>query len=116
MRWLAITWLVVAFVVGACGAPAPAASAEEDADSGGAGREIYQAQRCWMCHSIAGKGNKKNPLDGVGSKLTREEIGKWIVSPREMNPDSKMKAYKDLSAEDLDTLVDYLAGLKKKGS
>ena len=116
MRWFAMTWLVVGFAVGACGAPAPAVSAEQDAENVDAGQEVYQAQRCWMCHAIAGKGNKKNPLDGVGSKLTREEIRKWIVSPREMNPDSKMKAYEDLSAEDLDILVNYLAGLKKKGS
>ena len=35
------------------------------------GMQVYAAQKCSVCHSIAGKGNKKGALDDVGSKLTR---------------------------------------------
>ena len=53
------------------------------------------------------------PLDGVGSKLSAADIKKWIVSPKEMKADTKMKAYPSLTAEDLDAMVAYLASLKK---
>ena len=33
------------------------------------GEEVYAAQKCSVCHAIAGKGSKANPLDGVGKKL-----------------------------------------------
>ena len=77
------------------------------------GQEVFAAQKCAMCHSIEGKGNKNKPLDGVGSKLTPDQIRKWIVSPKEMKADSKMKAYPGLAAGDLDALVAYLSSLKK---
>ena len=32
------------------------------------GRQVYTAQKCSMCHAIAGKGSKANPLDGVGAQ------------------------------------------------
>ena len=61
------------------------------------------------CHSIAGKGNPKNPLDDVGGKMTADEMKKYVA-------DSKMKAFPNLPAEDLDALVAYLGTLIKKGS
>lgn len=78
------------------------------------GKEVFAAQKCSMCHQIDGKGNKNSPLDGVGSKLKPEEIRKWVVAPKEMQPNSKMKAYPNLPAADLDALVAYLSSLKKK--
>lgn len=78
------------------------------------GRTVYEAQKCSMCHSVDGKGNKNKPLDGVGSLLKPEEIRKWISSPKEMKADTKMKAYPSLPAEDLDALVAYISSLKKK--
>lgn len=77
------------------------------------GKEVYKAQKCQMCHSIEGVGNKKTPLDGVGSKLKADDIRKWIVSPQEMKADVKKKSFKDLPKADLDALVDYLSSLKK---
>ncbi len=77
------------------------------------GKEVFAAQKCSMCHSIAGKGNPKNPLDGVGSKLKEPEITKWIKTPREMKADAKMKAYPNLPEKDLEDLAAYLLTLKK---
>ena len=83
------------------------------------GEKVYAAQKCQMCHTIAGKGNKNGPLDGVGSKLTPDEIRQWIVDAPGMTAKTKatrkplMKAYPSLSKEDLDALVTYLASLKK---
>jgi len=84
------------------------------------GAKVYADQKCSLCHSIAGKGNAKGSLDGVGSKLKPEEIHEWIVDPVGMTAKAKaprkppMPAkYKTLPKEDLDNLVAYLASLKK---
>ena len=76
------------------------------------GKAVYTAQKCQMCHSIAGEGNKKSPLDGVGKKLSAADLRKWVVAPKEMKADSKMKAYPNLPAKELDALVAYMQTLK----
>ncbi len=83
------------------------------------GQEVYNAQKCMVCHAIAGKGNKQNPLDGVGKKLTADEIREWITHPTEMSAKTKstkkppMPAkYGTLPAADIDALVAYMASLK----
>lgn len=84
------------------------------------GMTVYIDQKCAVCHAIGGKGNAKGPLDGVGSKLTAEEIREWVVNPAEMTKKTKaerkppMRAYPNLSKEDLDGLVAYMASLKKE--
>jgi len=77
------------------------------------GRQGYMEQRCKACHSIAGIGNKRHPLDDIGSRLTAEEIRKWIVAPREMDPKVRKMAYDKLPKTDLDALAAYLRSLKK---
>ena len=81
-------------------------------DSVADGKKIYSEKKCQMCHSIEGVGNKKNPLDGVGSKLKPEEIVKWIHAPKEMKADSKMKAYPDITGKALEDLTAYMLSLK----
>ena len=84
------------------------------------GKELFTDNKCGVCHSIAGTGNKKGPLDGVGAKLPANDIRAWITSAPEMATKAKadrkppMKAYDDLSKADVDDLVAYLATLKKK--
>jgi mono/diheme cytochrome c family protein len=82
------------------------------------GEEVYAAQQCAVCHSVAGKGNKKYPLDGAGARLSAAEIREWLVNPdaqqAKKNERSlmKMKSYRSLPAEDLDALVAYIESLK----
>src|SRR5262245_35905134 len=52
------------------------------------GQQIYDAQKCSVCHAIAGKGNKANPLDGVGAKLSAADTHAWIVDPAGMTKKS----------------------------
>jgi mono/diheme cytochrome c family protein len=83
------------------------------------GAQVYAAQKCAMCHSLDGKGMAKGPLDGIGSKLSADEIREWIVHPVEMTAKTKatrkpvMKAYPNLPKEDLEALVTFLASKKK---
>ena len=88
------------------------------------GAKVFSEHGCPMCHSIAGKGNVKGELDDVGSKLTPAEIRSWITDPaanaakakaERKPPMAAMQAkFKDLSKQDLDDLVAYLAAQKKK--
>ena len=86
------------------------------------GRTVYDAAtpKCGMCHSIAGKGNTKGRLDGVGSRLTAEDAKAWMRTPKEMTEKTKaarrpfMPAYpaNKLSDEDLEALTVYMLSLK----
>ena len=87
-------------------------------DTTAAGQTVYTAQKCALCHSIAGKGNGKGPLDDVGTKLPADDIRAWIVDAKGMTAKKKaprkpeMKAY-SLPKADVDALVAYLSSLKK---
>ena len=94
------------------------ASAQDKVEKG---KQVYTAQHCTMCHSIDGKGNPKGSLDGVGSKLSAEEIREWITKPTEMAAKAKAERKPAMPAKfaalpkaDLDDLVAYLSSLKKK--
>jgi aldose sugar dehydrogenase len=84
------------------------------------GKQVFADTKCSVCHSIGSQGNKKGPLDDVGSKLPAADIRAWIVSAPDMAAKAKadrkppMKAYTDLSKGDVDDLVAYLQTLKKK--
>jgi mono/diheme cytochrome c family protein len=100
----------------AFGVATPLSAAGQDAKKG---EEVYAAQKCSMCHSIAGKGGKQSPLDGVGKKLSAEDIKLWIVNPTEAAAKFKstkkppMPAkYSKLPAAELDALVAYMVSLK----
>ena len=53
-------------------------------------QDVYGAQKCQICHAIAGKGNKTNPLDGVGGKLCADDIKQWITHPTEMTREDEV--------------------------
>ena|SRR5579862_3583121 len=82
------------------------------------GQALFGDQKCSLCHSIAGKGNPKGPLDGVGGKLSADEIRSWITDAKGMTAKAKatrkpeMKQY-TLPNDDVDALVAYLSSLKK---
>jgi mono/diheme cytochrome c family protein len=83
------------------------------------GEKVFTDQKCSLCHSIAGKGNVKGPLDEVGTKLSPDDIRAWITDAKGMTAKTKatrkpeMKAF-TLPKEDVDALVTYLSALKKK--
>ena len=45
--------------------------------------------KCKVCHSVAGEGNAKGSLDGVGGKLKADEIKAWMRTPKEMAEKAK---------------------------
>jgi mono/diheme cytochrome c family protein len=107
---------ILAAAIGCAFALPAAVMAGGDAE---AGKAVYAAQKCSVCHSIAGVGKKTNPLDGVGGKLSAEDIKEWIVAPaaaaKKHNSTKKpvMPAkYAKLPAADVDSLVAYMQSLK----
>ena len=109
--------LSIAGLVLLVGAAKPLAAAGQDDVK--KGEQVYAAQKCQVCHSIAGKGGKTSPLDGVGTKLTASEIREWITQPAKMTAQTKStkkppmpNKYSKLPAADIDAMVAYLASLK----
>jgi mono/diheme cytochrome c family protein len=82
------------------------------------GSQVFAAQKCSMCHAIAGKGNAKGPLDTVGAKYSAADLKEWIVNAKGMTEKTKatrkpvMRDFSALPAGDVDALVAYLRTLK----
>lgn len=82
------------------------------------GRLVYEQQNCARCHSIAGQGNPRNPLDGVGIGRTANELRNRIIGVDTLQgsiPESirKLKqGYSQLANDDLDALVIYMQSLR----
>jgi cytochrome c2 len=94
----------------------------QDAKKVDAGKQVYTAKECSKCHMIAGKGNKIGPLDGVASKVSADDMRKWLTNPAQMEakldhkPKVKMSSKIDqmkLKDTEIDALVAYLQTLKK---
>lgn len=91
--------------------------AGDDTDLLARGRAVYDAQGCARCHSIAGQGSPRSPLDGVGAHIPREELRDWIIggeavadalAPRVR---AAKQPYAQMPAADLEALVAYLGSL-----
>jgi mono/diheme cytochrome c family protein len=111
--------ILLTSVVAIAGMAAPLAAAGQDAAAIKTGQQVYGAQKCQICHAIAGTGNKNNPLDKVGAKLSAAEIREWIVNPVEMTKKTNstkkppMPAkYAKLAPAEIDGLVAYMQSLK----
>lgn len=82
------------------------------------GAEVYEAEGCSGCHAIAGEGNPRNPLDGVGARLGPEELLHWTTGAPEVaehmaGRTAMMKqGYAELAPADLQALIAYLGTLR----
>ena len=105
----------VVFVVAAL---ATEAANAQDAALIKKGQDIYNAQKCAVCHSVGGKGSKANPLDGIGAKLSADDIRAWITDPVAMTKKTgsqkkpPMPKNAKLTAADVDALVAYMQSVK----
>jgi len=100
---------LVALLLLALLAAAPARADNDEARA----RELINSQGCKGCHTIEGSGGTLGPdLDGVGGRLSRQELRRALVAPAERNPDGLMPTFSHLDDQDLDALVDFLAKQK----
>ena len=85
------------------------------------GRQLFDEQKCKICHNLGGVGNPKGvALDEVGTKHTPDVLKKWLTNPKEMAQKAgstrkpPMKSFATLPPPDIDALVAYLSTLKKQ--
>jgi mono/diheme cytochrome c family protein len=91
-------------------------------DKAARGKQLYEEQKCRMCHNLGGAGNLKGAtLDEVGSKHAPDVLKMWLTSPKEMAQKASstrkppMQSFAKLPAADIEALVAYLSTLKKAG-
>ena len=98
-------------------APASREGAGEAADSA-RGRVVFRERTCERCHSVAGVGSPRYPLDGVGSRRTAPELRAWTIAASvvadSLSPSAARakRGYAELPAADMNALLRYLASLR----
>jgi hypothetical protein len=84
------------------------------------GRAVFQSAGCTRCHSVAGVGSPRNPLDGVGSRRNDAGLRAWTLGADPLAdslPPSALRTkqgYRALEAADLNALITFLGSLKEK--
>lgn len=82
------------------------------------GHALFETQGCQRCHSVAGIGSPRSPLDGIAAELTTTELRDWMLgdpavadglSSRAL---AAKQAYQGLPAEQIADLVAYLETLR----
>ena len=82
------------------------------------GHAVFLAQGCTRCHSVAGAGSPRVPLDGVGARRSVAELRAWTTGAEaladSLSPATlrTKRGYATLPAADLDALVAFLGALK----
>jgi len=77
------------------------------------GKNLYNQNRCDLCHRIGGQGGVIGPdLSKVGSKYDTQWLVKQIKDPKSHNPTTQMPAYPQLLDNEVEALVGFLTGLK----
>jgi nitric oxide reductase subunit C len=72
----------------------------------------YFGQVCVACHAIGGKGGVAGPaLDGVGARMSAQELDRWLADPASVKPGTAMPNL-GLPDETRSELVLWLASLK----
>jgi hypothetical protein len=56
----------------------------QDARLAQLGRELYQNRECDRCHMVAGHGHQDGKLDGVASRISADDMRRWLSEPRVM--------------------------------
>ncbi|HSJ24753.1 MAG TPA: cytochrome c [Longimicrobiales bacterium] len=88
----------------------------QDSDSV-AGQRVFRANTCERCHSVAGAGSPRYPLDGVGARRSRDELRAWTVGDdvvQDSISPSALRAkqrFRQLPAEEMRVLLAYMASL-----
>ncbi len=77
------------------------------------GKNLYNQNRCDLCHRIGGQGGVIGPdLSKVGNKYDTQWLVKQVKDPKSHNPTTQMPAYPQLSDNEVEALVGFLTGLK----
>jgi hypothetical protein len=68
---------------------------------------------CFACHALNGEGgNLAAPLDGVGARLSPQQLQIALTYPRQLHPGAKMPSYAYLPPAEQEALIKFMEGLK----
>lgn len=77
-----------------------------------AGKKIYEARGCAVCHAISGVGGKVGPeLTTIGKIRDANFLHKWLKNPQAVKPATIMPNL-GLTEKELKPLVEYLTSLR----
>ena len=77
------------------------------------GAAVFQTRGCLNCHALHGKGGTFGPaLDTIGRDLTKEDIERYVLNPRSVNPKAMMPPQTELSDREREAVAEFLSGLK----
>jgi len=87
---------------------------EPDWDLSDKGKIVFRESRCSICHPAQNKGGAfKNvyapDLTAVGSKVRIEWLKKWLKTPQDYFPKTRMPRYR-FTDEQIDALTEYIMG------
>lgn len=78
------------------------------------GRPAIFDQVCVACHSLRGSGGQVGPaLDGVGLRLTADELRRWLEDPPAFKPGARMPKL-PLGPQQIDELARFLGEQKEQ--
>jgi ubiquinol-cytochrome c reductase cytochrome b subunit len=98
--------------------PGPAADpASGSAPTAGEGSKLFETLGCIGCHAVGGKGGKIGPdLSDEGSRnRSKSWLADQIRNPKSHFPKTVMPSFSSLKDSQVQSLVDYLSGLKGSG-
>lgn len=78
------------------------------------GQKLFEEKACATCHSFAGMGNPRLPLDGIGLRLDEGELREWITgagsSTNKLSPtiQKRKQRYRSMREEEMRVLIEYL--------
>lgn len=81
------------------------------------GRQVFEEQNCMRCHSVAGEGSPRSPLDHSAAELDADQLLAFTIGSEDAADElaprtlAAKRPYQQLPAEDLDALVAYLQSL-----
>ncbi len=78
---------------------------------GGPASDLARRLGCFACHA-AGPGAAAASLDGIGSRLSPEQLQVALTQPRRLHAGARMPSYAYLPDGERQALVDFLADLK----
>jgi len=75
-----------------------------------AGADLAGRLGCFACHG-KGPGHSAPSLNGIGSRITREQLQVVLLQPRRLYPGAKMPSYAYLPQGERQALLDFLERL-----
>ncbi|PIX59196.1 MAG: hypothetical protein COZ47_13720 [Lysobacterales bacterium CG_4_10_14_3_um_filter_64_11] len=100
----------------------PAAAPAATTDQRARGAQVYAEQGCARCHSLAGAGNPRLPLDDAASRHDKQALRQWIIADAAINANlssrvrSAKAGYAQIPELDMTALIAYLQGVREPTS